>query len=252
MTATVRSLWKRGDSFWSDHALSVALALAATVLYMLTLTNGAHFTRDTLLYAQAVEDGWGTFHAQHLAYVPLGQLFYALWAILGYAGRALLPLQVLSVVVGALNVGLVHAILRRIVSRPAALATTSLFALSYGSWRYAVEANPYPMTMTGLLLALMLLTAPERRGLSWALSIGTATALASLFTLSAVLLAPAVLVAFWRMRLIWSITAGKWSLLLLTFHCSAGVSMWAPWGLTRTRWTSITSMSTDRESAGRA
>jgi len=199
MTASLRSLQKRGDSLWDNQTLSVALVLAATVLYSLTLTNGAYFTRDTLLYAQAVEDGWGTFHAQHLAYVPLGQLFYALWTTLGYTGRALLPLQVLSVIVGALNVGLIHAILRRIVSRPAALATTSLFALSYGSWRYAVEANPYPMTMTGLLLALMLLAAPERRSLSWALLIGMATALAALFTLSGVLLAPVVLFAFWRM-----------------------------------------------------
>jgi len=199
MTADLRSLWKRGDSFWSDHALSMALALVATVLYMLTLTNGAYFTRDTLLYAQAVEDGWGTFHAQHLAYVPLGQLFYTIWTVLGYTGRALLPLQVLSVIVGALNVGLVHSSLRRIVSRPAALATTALFALSYGSWRYAVEANPYPMTMTGLLLVLMLLAARERRSLSWAILAGAATALASLFTLSGALLAPAVLVTFWRM-----------------------------------------------------
>ena len=40
MTAGLRSLRKRSDSLWGDHTLSVALALAATVLYSLTLTMG--------------------------------------------------------------------------------------------------------------------------------------------------------------------------------------------------------------------
>ena len=75
---------------------------------------------------------------------------------------------------------------------------TLLFALTYGSWRYAVEANPYPMTLTGLLLALLPLAQPTDRTVRHAIHIGLATAMASLFTLSGVLVAPAVLSAFWH------------------------------------------------------
>jgi len=195
--ANLHSIGKRLTPRLGDHTLSVVLALAAAGLYLLTFTNGAYFTRDTLLYAQAVENGWGTFHPQHLAYIPIARLFYLLWALLSYTGRSLLPLQVLSALVGALNVGLMHEILSRVARRRAALAGTALFALSYGSWRYAVEANPYPMTLTGLLLVMLVLIQPGSHSAHQAVLAGMATALASLFTLSGALVAPAVLVAFW-------------------------------------------------------
>lgn len=197
MTTTPGATGKRAGWDPPDATIVVLVALSAGVLYLLTLTSGAYFTRDTVLYAQWVEEGWGAFHAQHLAYVPLGQLFYTIWRVLGYTGRALLPLQVLSGIIGGLNAGLLYVALRRLTGRRGALLTTAFFVLSYGSWRYSVESDPYPLTMMGLLLVLVLLVRPQRRDLSWATLIGAATALASLFTLSGGLLAPVVLVALW-------------------------------------------------------
>jgi len=184
--------WNKGD-----RVCSLVVTLATGALYLLTLTSGAYFTRDTVLYAQWVEEGWGTFHPQHLAYVPLGQLFYSLWRALGYAGRALLPLQVLSAIAGAVNAGLAYTAFRRLSSRRVALLITSFFVLCYASWRYSVEADPYPLMVMGLLLVLVLMVRRERHDLRWAVLIGAATALTSLMTLSGCLLAPAVLVVLW-------------------------------------------------------
>ena len=197
MTSGLHARLKRIGCLQRDATVAVLVALSAGGLYLLTLTSGAYFTRDTVLYAQWVEEGWGTFHAQHLAYVPLGQIFYSMWRALGYGGRALLPLQVLSAIVGGVNAGLMYAAIRRLTGRRAALLTTAFFALCYGSWRYSVEADPYPATIMGLLLVLTLLVRPGQRDLSWAITIGAVTALASLFTLSGGLLALVVLVALW-------------------------------------------------------
>lgn len=74
------------------------------MLYIATQTN-VH-TYDAYSYAAAVQTkpAAETFHPHHLLYGPLGSAVYHLARRFGYTGMALVPLQWLNALAGAIGV----------------------------------------------------------------------------------------------------------------------------------------------------
>lgn len=177
--------------------------VAVFLLYVAFLTHGAHITRDPIDYASAAESTLYSSHSPfHLIYQPVGRLFYLLWGLFGYQGGAMLPMQVLNALAGALGVALFYVVLNKIVEdRFIALATSLMLAFSYSYWRYSVEAMPYvPMVLILVLSFVLMLRIPRINSRREALFLGMANGLAVLFNVGCVLLLPSAGVAIWARR----------------------------------------------------
>jgi len=214
MLSTVVSIWwsRRGAaaSTRADNATGLAggVALAALTLYLATRV-GTYFNRDPLVYAHDIETVPTAalfLDKHHLLYRPLGALWFSLWQALGWKSGAILPLQVLSSLTAAAALALFFlAAITLLANRRAALVATAFLGLSYGCWRYAVEAYPHALLLLFLALSLFALTrvsaSPTVRG---ALLLGGVIGLGSLFyQLVLFFLAPAsVHLRGWRLRLL--------------------------------------------------
>ncbi len=178
----------------------MAVGFGVLLVYLATLT-GVH-TFDAYSYAAAVQTKplLETFHPHHILYGPLGSaaLHVARW--LGYAGPALLPLQIVNAVAGALGVLLWLLGLRRLSGRwTLALLGAGLLGTAFAWWRYAVEVEVYTLAtlflIAALLVLLRLLERPTwRAGWAW---LGLLHAGAMLFHQTNVLWAAVVLAGWW-------------------------------------------------------
>ena len=141
------------------------IGLAALALYLATLSR-AH-TGDSLDFASAVEAGSGSalIDPSHLLLAPLGFGFYRLWQAFGWAGGAMLPLQVLNALGGALAVGLMAHIAGRLArSDRAGVIIAAGFAVSFGVWLLSTQAEfvTIPLAAGLAVLGPMLAVAEER------------------------------------------------------------------------------------------
>jgi hypothetical protein len=174
---------------------------AACVLYLATLSH--HYTGDSVEYALAIEraDPALLLDPYHPLLHPAGLLFYRLWQLAGWTGRALLPLEVLNALAGGLCAGLLTRI-AGILSRSAArAAVVGLgFAVSGGLWMLSVEAEfvTLPLALMLTVLWAILGASPSALARSChpvALALVTAAAMASY--VSGALLIAVVLVGLW-------------------------------------------------------
>lgn len=167
----------------------------ALVLYLATLSR--NWTGDSIEFAKAVESGHlSAFIEPHQMLIhPLAWAFYRLWQFLGWGGRALLPLQVLNALAGALCVGLMHRIVARIAgSERAAALVAAGFAVSYGPWLLSTEAEfvTVPLAVTLVLLWWILSASDDQwRRPRFAAGLGTAVGVAILTYQTSVFLIPA-------------------------------------------------------------
>jgi hypothetical protein len=119
------------------HFSFVTLASLALYLPFLSLqydTNG-------VVEALAVESGQ-LFHKNHLLYRVVGYVAYRGLQLAGYSGRAILVLQVLNAVCGALGVGFAYIAYKRVTHRtPAALAGALLFGGSFIYWLFSTDVS---------------------------------------------------------------------------------------------------------------
>ena len=183
----------------SRRGLTVCFVWAAAcLLYLVTLSN--HYSGDSIEYALAIEsaDPALLLDPYHPLLHPLGLLFFRLWQLAGWTGRALLPLQVLNALAGGLCAGLLTSI-AGVLSGSAGLAAAAGlgFAVSGGLWMLSVEAEFVTLPLALLLAVLwaLLVVAPAtaaRRGDP--ILLGAATAAAVTGYVSSVLLVPVVLV----------------------------------------------------------
>jgi hypothetical protein len=133
--------------------------LAAAVFVIVLLHNLAHrsllFNFDGVACAIAVElsDFRHLVHGNHLAYGIVAWLFDRAWRVLGYAGPAILPLQVLDSMLGAAGAAVFASLLRRSgrTEREAFLGAAAL-AVSSVWWLWSLEAQVY---MLGALFAVL-------------------------------------------------------------------------------------------------
>src|SRR5262249_22092931 len=114
----------------------VTLAGLALFLPFLSLqydTNG-------IVEALAVESG-ELFHKNHLLYRLMGYAAYRGLQLTGHSTRAIVVLQTMNAVCGALGLGLAYMIYRRAVqNRQAALAGTLLLGCSLIYWLFSTDA----------------------------------------------------------------------------------------------------------------
>jgi hypothetical protein len=140
---------------------ALVLGVAALILYLGTLSRQP--SADSLLFALAVESGdpHRLVNLRHPLLHPLGWAFVELWRMLGWQGRALLPLQVLNALGGAAAVALVHHIAARLTaSLQIATAVAAGFAFSGAAWLLGTEAEFVTVPLAASLLVLdVLLTA---------------------------------------------------------------------------------------------
>jgi hypothetical protein len=136
-----------------ERRLCAAVFVAALLLYL--SFRSLFFNFDGVACAIAVElsDFKHLVHGNHLAYGVLAWLFDRAWRLLGYGGRAILPLQVLDSLLGAAGAAVFASLLRRSgrSEREAALGAAAL-AVSQAWWFWSLEAQVY---MLGALFAAL-------------------------------------------------------------------------------------------------
>jgi hypothetical protein len=131
------------------------LGVAAFVLYVSTLSRQP--SADSVFFALAIESGdpFRLVNLRHPLLHPLGWAFVELWRVLGWQGRALLPLQVLNALGGAAAVALVHHIAMRLTASLAiATAVAAGFAVSGAVWLLSTEAEFVTVPFAAGLLVL--------------------------------------------------------------------------------------------------
>jgi len=169
----------------------VTLACLALYLPFLSLqydTNG-------LIEALAVESGQ-LFHKNHLLYRVVGYAAYRGLQFAGYSGRAIVVLQVLNAVCGALGVGFAYTAYKRVTHRTAAaLAGALLFGGSFIYWLFSTDVSYVTMAavFAGASMAVLL----SQYSRSRAVLAGILTALSVLTWQASIFLIPSlVLLSF--------------------------------------------------------
>jgi hypothetical protein len=169
----------------------------ACLLYLATLSN--FYTGDSIEYALAVESADPTLllDPYHPLLHPVGLLFYRLWQLAGWTGRALLPLQVFNALAGGICAGLLAGI-AGVLSRSAGIAAAAGlgFAVSGGVWMLSVEAEfvtlPLALMLAVLWAVLVVSPAGAARG-RYPILLGIASAAAVAAYVNSALLVPVVL-----------------------------------------------------------
>lgn len=136
---------------------------AACLLYLVTLSN--HATGDSIEFALAIERATPAvlLDPYHPLLHPAGLLFYRLWQLVGWTGRALVPLQVLNALAGGVCAGLLTAIASVLTrSRGLAALIGAGFAISGAQWLLSVEAEfvTVPLALALVVLWLLLAASP--------------------------------------------------------------------------------------------
>ena len=175
---------------------SLLTIFAALALYLPTLSH--HYSADSLLYASAIESGsWRALvHPRHPLLRPVAWLWFRWWQLLGWHGAAMVPLQTLNAVGGALCVGLVMALSARMTGSlgGATLAATG-FAVSGGVWLLSTEAEFVTVPLAVELLVLAWILRGEASSATRLVGVGSAIAVATLMYLTNAALLPVALLA---------------------------------------------------------
>jgi hypothetical protein len=173
-----------------------AVGAVACLLYLATLSN--HYSGDSIEYALAIESAnpASLLDPSHPLLHPAGLLWYRVWQLMGWSGRALLPLQVLNALAGGFCAGLLTAIAGGLSkSRGLAVAAGLGFAVSGGLWMLGVEAEfvtaPLALMLAVLWGVLCVTSGTAARG-RYPILLGAATAVAVAGYASNLLLAPVV------------------------------------------------------------
>lgn len=177
---------------------AVAISLIAFLVYAVTLSHD--YMGDGIQFAMSIESGSleQILRPNHMLYPLFGLWFHRLWQLLGWQQGALLPLQILSAIAGALSVGLFYSVVKHSVSAPrSALLVTVGFGSSHAIWLYSTDAEvvTIPLAFNLLILLLLLRTADALR---WYVSfvIATLVVFSILIYQTSVFLVLMVMVAF--------------------------------------------------------
>lgn len=139
------------------------VGLVALCTYASTISAIPALTHDSLMYADAIEQGGAAlFHPHHLAYNAAARVWLDLAHGLGITGSPLRIIAMFNAVLGACAVSLVWLILRLRAGlpRPLAAAGTAGAGLSFGVWFYSVSVEVYLLALVVLLATFLVLSAP--------------------------------------------------------------------------------------------
>jgi len=189
--------------------IAIALFLAASLLYLATLT--AFYSPDGMSFTMLIDAGdvsnplW--FQAEHLLYPTAGAAWAGLWGLLGT--RPHVSLQVLNALAGAATVAFLFLGLAALLPRhrTAAVVGALGLAVSYGHWLHATDVEDQMLSNALLALAFWLLAvllrdeSDTRSCWLLAVGVGLAQAGAVLIHMTAVLwVLPALIALLWLRR----------------------------------------------------
>lgn len=203
--------------------LQVAALLAVGALYLATRQHV--FTIDSYYYLWDTEFGdWPRLlHPHHLALQPLLRAWWRLWQWFEWSGRAVLPLQILNVLLTLGALMLSWRLLRWFLPhRGLAAAWWTLLAIGYLAWSQATQADSLPLFW---LFAAALLWWAVRLALGPVPTTRTTLGLAA--TLAAGILAHQVLV-LWALPVCWMLARRatgrqRWQRLAVSLGSAAAV-----------------------------
>lgn len=186
-----------------DRLLSVLIFSVAFSLFVGFLTT--HHSYDAvaagvLLY-QWIANGAAEqlFHPYHILYLPLGAALDALLGRLGLGWDPLMLLQTINTVFAAGALALFYRLARRLdLARSLSLLLVALFGLGFSYWYYASNAEPYPVSIFFLILAMLSALELKPAATAWQFARpGIWLGLAIGFHVTCVLALPALLLAAW-------------------------------------------------------
>jgi hypothetical protein len=136
------------------------IAISVFLVYLATLSH--NYDGDGIQFAMDVESGdlANLLVPNHMLYPLFGLWFFRGWQFFGWQQGALLPLQVLSALGGALSVGLMYAVSRRLtnsISITIASVVAVGFGVSYGMWVYSTDAESVTIPLALSMLVLLCL-----------------------------------------------------------------------------------------------
>ncbi len=246
------------------HLEVVVVLFVALLLYLPFLA--VQYNPNGINEAIAVEDGGRALVSpNHMVYRPAGATGWHFARAVGYRGRALHVLQVLSAVAGSVAVTLAFAAFRRLTGHSGAAAVAAVWlATSSYFWSSSVDAF-YIAPAAALAAASLMVVSGTDVGWKGAVAAGVWTALSILVWQACVFLVPAIALGLYRAgaarptwtRLRWTalfvavalgiagmVYAGVGALLLghrspqaliswLSRYAGADLPQWGAWGFDR-------------------
>ncbi len=183
------NLLRYNEFFW----LSLIL-IAITSLFLITLAMNHSEAEDSVRYIYEVTKVPSTlslYDPNHILFNSFNRVVYDLWLFLGYQGNASLPMQINNVIAGIMTLFLVYLIARRLeMSVYFSLLCMGMVSMSYGFWRYSVEAETYILPLPFILLSAhrLMIIAESRFEYRHFFLLGLFMAMATLFHQQHVLL----------------------------------------------------------------
>ncbi len=177
-----------------EHWVVLILFITIAAVYLGFPTKNYYW--DGIAFAQTIEDAAridpSLLHPNHLIYSLVGYIFFHFIRFLGIDIRAVLALQILNALLGALCAVVLFQVLRRVLrSTYLSLSLTLLFAFSATWWKFATDADSYIASVLFLLISFYLLL-PRRKARP--LLIALAFSLSMLFHQLAVFFYPVIVV----------------------------------------------------------
>lgn len=180
------------------HWFGLAIFLAALLSYA-AFPSQQRNADGPLQDIQRITLGEPDSSARHILYALVGVPYFRLWRLLGYAGDAAYPMQLLNSVCGALGVLGLFVLLARYVTRPTtAFLLSSAFAFSYAYWYFTEDVFYNTFSFVPVIWSLPLLYAiltgeRQRWQSAAAASLGVLSALSILGSQEHVLLVPVLI-----------------------------------------------------------
>jgi hypothetical protein len=170
------------------------ILIAITSLFLITLAMNHSEAEDSVRYIYEVTKVPSTlslYDPNHILFNSFNRVVYDLWLFLGYKGNAELPMQINNVIAAIVSLFLVYLIARRLeMSVYFSLLCLGMVSMSYGFWRYSVEAETYILPLPFILLSAhrLMIIAESRFEYRHFFLLGLFMAMATLFHQQHVLL----------------------------------------------------------------
>jgi len=153
-----------------DRGVATVAFILLLAFYLLSTPTVRTEADDAYQFSYEVENGLvAEGISRQILYVPVATAVFEGVQALGWDGRALGVLVVLSALFAAASVSLLYLLLRRRLgaSRATAALGSGALAFTYGYWRYAAEAEVYSIAIFLALTLLYVAFADSTRTAVW-------------------------------------------------------------------------------------
>jgi hypothetical protein len=216
--------WKKGV----EAVLPLAVFVCAVILFLSTLSVHYSEGEDSASWVSEVTYGSfsSLFNPHHIAFLGISRVIYQIFLWCGYTGDASLPMKAINALAGALTLGLMVRILRRMgADNLLILAWVGATAASFGFWSYSTQPETYVVALPAILLGMnIVIGLADDRFSPWSLArlgglMAFATLIDQIYVLFIATTAAVVVLIWYRRRP--EIPARRLLLGLTSFGCAA-------------------------------